>query len=96
MLMFDCLETVSPSLATLHAIYYKTEVLLKLCITACKIRSHDNTSSELGLVLDLISLLTPLQKLLLAPGGLHMLNTHVNPFWDDPTIYLHGIVLSTS
>lgn len=47
-----------------------------------------HTSSKLGLMLDLVVLLTPFQELFLASGGLHMLNTDMNPLGDDSAIYL--------
>lgn len=52
------------------------------------------TASCLGLVLDLIILLAPLQELLLAPRGLNMLNTHMDSLGHDPAIMLqkHGPV----
>lgn len=39
-------------------------------------------------MLDLIILLAPLEELLLASGGLDMLNTHVNALGDNSAIYL--------
>lgn len=39
-------------------------------------------------MLDLIVLLAPLQKLLLAAGGLDVLNTHMNSLGHDPPIVL--------
>ena len=57
-------------------------------------QSCELTASLLGLMLDLIVFLAPLQKLLLAARGLDVLDTHMNSLGHDPAIVLqhHGLV----
>jgi hypothetical protein len=53
---------------------------------------HENelarTALELGLVLELVVRLHAAQELLLAPGGVHMLDAHVDALRDNPSVDL--------